>query len=425
MSEREPETKVEPTHSPDDVLFTISRRELLAGGALVAVSAAIGFGLSKIQNNELSIPEVKLPNVELQSNPEGINGTIELGDEVDLDLRDIGVSWAPDGHIPYVTFPDGERKYFVSGNAKCYVIESNTPVEIEEAIKSGEKAKLVIGPDSNPKYSNHRGEVAYRNGYTAITTVLQTEGSNPNHLIGFTHNEEWMAQGNGHNFTASISMVESMDGGETWSERLLMTGDEPSAPGGERVQGVGQPHAIIKDNDVYLYYIDWMAYKRGVKEDQLYLAKFPINQNGTLGEIAHYTENGFTKEYKPASLKSVLPKPQNIPGAVYSALPSVSFNTYLDRFLCVFEVDKDAKDTLFCMATSEDGINWSDAKVIFSRNAIYKDNKTEPAAWNSYPTLLSDSNQDSDQFTDQTGNLYYAKSRGAAHNLVKRPYKIV
>lgn len=349
------------------------------------------------------------------------NYLISLGEEVEIHLTTQKIRWTPDLHMPYVSLaysdlPGDGRRYFISGNAVSFRLDLKGSLY-------GLRGSLKEVP-AWPNYQFDRS-VRYRNGYAAVGTVLQTDLRYPARLFGLTHNEERASGGPGNSydddkFTASIGLIESQDGGVSWQDHgQVIVGDDVLSPG-TRATGAGQPCAIIKDRYAYVYYIDWSAGKKAQHPDQIYLARSKIQPDGFLSKLEYFTKNGFgTPGAKPENLEPVIPVP-NIAGAKYAALPSVSYNTYLRQYLCVFETNIG-----FCAAKSVDGIKWGEAGLIAQFPQPHSARKFG-STWYSYPSLLSDQSQLNDQLTDREGILYC--SRGSwqlsAHRLVALPFRL-
>src|SRR3989344_5603838 len=206
----------------------------------------------------------------------------------DLSLESYGIKWTPDGHITYISFQNGTRRYFISGNQKTYYMDTDTSTTLAEAIKAKIPAKESFGPDVN---------VAHRNGYSTIGSVLQTDKKNPLHVVGFSQNEQQKVNPDGTltytNFTASIGLLESFDGGKTWTDfGPVIRGDDYLEPG-TKISGVGHPSALIVGGYVYVYYVDWASQTRIFHPDQIYLARAKILPNGNVANFEFYKEDGF------------------------------------------------------------------------------------------------------------------------------------
>lgn len=59
---------------------------------------------------------------------------LTLLNEKNVSLLSQNIKWDPDGHITYVTFPNGNRRFFISGNQRTYIIDSSTPQTLADLI---------------------------------------------------------------------------------------------------------------------------------------------------------------------------------------------------------------------------------------------------------------------------------------------------
>jgi hypothetical protein len=336
---------------------------------------------------------------------------ITLGAEKNLSLLAKNIKWTPDGHITYVTFPNGNRRFFLSGNQRTYSIDSSTPLSLEEVLSKNSTVKENFGPDEN---------ISYRNKYSTISSVVQTEPKNLYHLFAFTQNEEQLKKPNGSydfaNFTSSIGLLESFDGGTTWKDfGPVIRGDDYLTPG-IKITGAGEPSAIIKDGYIYVYFVDWAAQIKTKHPDQIYLARTKIFPDGGLGAFEYYNADGFSTD--TTNMQSVIKLP-DAENTGYAALPSISYNKYLNQYLAVFETNIG-----FYQVFSIDGINWTQEKLILS---FTKPQSTRASGdvWVSYPTLLSDQTEKFDGSTENKGNLYFASGiwPNTAHQLTLRSFE--
>lgn len=374
----------------------LSRRKFLIGGGL----AATGFGLGYLTKFKLPDLGKLLP---FQENEQPKPGTMVLGNEEKVFQNEmIGyASWTPDGPITYYETASGKRRYLLTGGQDnaTYMLESDGKKTLKEIMASSEinenSFKKVYGPDANAQY---------RREYAGITGILQIDKSNKDHLLGVAHCEERTSRDASGDYTSTIGLTESFDGGLTWEDKgPLIVGTDVKAPGGGRVSGAGQPSVVLNEKDGYAYimYIDWSA--KGKHPDQLYLARAKTNDNGTLGQIEYYTKNGFS-DFKPEELKPVIPVPESS-DFIYTALPHLSWNTELKQYICEGE-----SDTGFWMATSPDLLNWSKPEIVYDfsqrggkPHSILKAGEK----WDSYPTALDESKPNS-QITGKNGIFYHS-----------------
>lgn len=385
--------------------LTLTRREFLKLAALTAAGVAVAACSPQSPNTSparpLPAPESLAPT----------NDFLKLGQEQELPLERFGIKYTPDGHITYIDLPNNVRRFFISGNEQSYLFEGKTGMTLASVVQSYDKRPIKVWGLDN--------KVTYRNGYSAITSIIKTDNKNPNHLLATVHNEQHA--GGPSNFTASVGLIESTDGGINWNDKGVLIKGSDAIPPGEHVSGAGEPCSIVKDEYVYIYYVDWASQKKIQKPDQIHLTRAVIKNDGSLGQIEHFTDSGFKTEFQNKELKPVIPVPQNIPKSNYSALPSVSFNKHLNKYLCVFETDVG-----FCAATSDDAINWNEAKMIAKFPTVLSQRKGDGReTWYSYPTLLSET-EPNDQITGPNGILYCAKQKPGSdnHQLFTLPFSL-
>lgn len=152
---------------------------------------------------------------------------------------------------------------------------------------------------------------------------------------------------------------------------------------------------IIKDGYFYLYYTDW----NGKEPDAIHLAQAPVESNGLPGSWKKFYNGRFESAGLGGPSNPVIsPLDQND----YSALPGVSWNTYLHRFIALSE----SKDG-FYLSISKDAINWSKSTKLLEAQTANNNTQTGQV-WNSYPTLLSPA-KSSDRETDENMLLIYSE----------------
>jgi hypothetical protein len=383
----------------------ISRRDILKGTAVAGVLAFLSaVGCENISND----PEV-IENSLIKL------GRESKGDPFRVDLEKNRILYTPDGHIPFVKVK-GETRAFISGNAASYLVKTKRGDTSNFEVFGADIGLPfpVVGPDKN---------VPYRNGYAALTSVLQLDPNNPNELVGISHCEKWKNTGGqltGENFTASIGFQRSSDGGINWTSdpNPFLHASDQLEPG-QKVSGVGQPCAVIKEEGgkkyFYMYYVHWQP--RG-GADQIYLSRSEIN-GVTLGKLEHFTKDGFKNtQVAPGMIEPVV-TPNFLEGANYAALPSVSFNEHLKKYLMVFETQVG-----FCATTSSDGISWKQPELVFKFQKPQNPH-TDGQVWYSYPTLLSGF-LDNDRQTAKTGTFIYSKGKWGEgpHTMVTRPFEL-
>jgi hypothetical protein len=389
----------------------MSRRKFLTGVSLFAGSVVAGgilsrFGVLKSPLGEGEKPHPSSPTE--THKPENTNATFSLEKEdgkikeEDISLQKYGLGWTPDGHIPFFTTPQGKKRYFISANVSTWMIETDGEMPLKDYISSKkltqDNFKMVMEPTGDFESSTD-----YKNGYTGITSVFQVnKDTDPNHLIGTTHYEQRASTDGADSYTASVGIVESFDGGYSWEDKgPIIKGRVHELPG-ERITGAGQPAAIIKDGVMHIMYVEWAT-----GGDQIYSAKMKLNSDGSLGKLEDIVDDS-------GELKPVIPVPE---GEGYAALPSLSYNEELKKYLCVIETASGFFET-----TSEDLVNWSETKPLMK----YEEDKGARRGVDlkvgeqfiTYPTLIDESQQD-DHTTGKESVLYFAtRQRGKnSHNL--------
>lgn len=378
---------------------TVSRRDFLIAGGLLSGAVA----LKAIKTGTIPFANEIGNFFKSLENEQPKAGTMVLAEQERVFLEEmVGyASWTPDGPITYWNTKDGKRRYLLTGGQDnaTYMLEGDGKRTLKEIMGSGEinenSLKKVYGPDQN---------VTYRREYAGITSVLQLDKSNPDHLLGIAHCEERTSRDASGDYTSTIGLTESFDGGITWKDKgALIKGTDVKAPGGGKVSGAGQPSALVneKDGNVYIMYIDWSANAK--HKDQLYLARAKANDNGSLGDIEYLTNNGFSN-FNPDQLKPVIPVPEGSQ-LIYTALPHLSWNKELNQYMCEGESDNG-----FWMATSPDLLNWSKPEIVYDfskRGGKPHSILNAGEKWDSYPTALSEE-YPSSQITGKNGIFYHS-----------------
>jgi hypothetical protein len=397
----------------------LSRRQFILGTALLATAAGFGYAtkgkISLFEDNP--IEEVINPEKEAKQ------GTMVLGEEETILQKEMVkvLNWVPDGPITFWTTAEDKKRYLLTGGKDnaTYMLETDGSKTLKDSIKKGnltkDDFKEVYSPDKNIDYRKH---------YVGITSVLQLDSKNKDHLTGIVHCEQRVDRNASATFTATIGLVESFDAGSTWADKgPLIVGSDVKEPGGDKVSGAGQPTAILnpKDGFVYILYIDWASGKNIKHADQIYLARAKGNDNGSLGELQYFNEDGFSS-FKADKLKSVIPVPEGS-NLIYTALPSVSFNTELNQYICTGEADNG-----FWLSKSRNLIDWSKPEIIYDfekrggkPHSILKVGEK----WDSYPTALDESKENS-QITGKTGIFYHSSGDNViSHEPAALDYTIV
>ena len=359
-----------------DKLF--SRRDFIKAAGLVAGSAALAACAPRPAQEAVASMETQggselLP---LEPSPES-EVKIVFGEEKSVDTH--GLEWVPDTRTSYIK-SDNKYQFYFSAGREGFVLEG------DDFYNLGEPKKYM-----EPSLKN--GEFGI-NCYRAPGTVFDDKNGN---LWSLDHNEEWINQENGGNFTARIALSQSKDNGITWTDHGVILDGQAPQKAGDRVTGAGQPSGIIKEVDgvsfLYMYFTDW-----GIGSDSVHLARVPLGQINNPDAWQKYNSGAFNSGSGGASSPVISPPY----GEIYAAIPSVSWNEKVGKYVASFE-----GGTGFWLATSIDGVSWKNYQKIADFPQAY-DKVVSGSTRFSYPTLLSlDTN---DQFvTSNKGVLVYSK----------------
>lgn len=312
----------------------------------------------------------------------------EIGSAEKVNLS--GLQWYPDGHVSFIKMPNNELRFWIAGLQSGYMTTG-------ESINALTKAEKVIGPSRTEDFDRN---------YAAPGSVIP--GKNENELLMFYHGEYHPKQPTSFPFKAGVGLAISQDGGKTWERKGQVIKGNNDKIEKDKPSGAGQPSAIIIDNYIFLYYIDWNS----EYPDAIHLARAPINTDGMPGSWEKYSKGSF-KDKEADDLSSPVVFPPE--GQGYAALPGVSWNKYLNKFLMVFE----ARDG-FYVTTSSDGINWS-SSISLLKVKTANDNPKSGEIWNSYPTFIS-LKTPSDRETNKEMLLIHSQGKWGQgpHSMVKR-----
>lgn len=347
---------------------TISKRDFLSG--------------KFAQRESKRAPEI--PKI-----PEGEDYEIFLGLEEKLLDISPGFEYFPDGRISIEESKDGMVAYMAAKQSSYRLEGSNIRNLLPEMDEKG-IAMPILSPDPDLG-QNYRG----------IYSVLKIPGLPENQRAGFLH-LEFHPNGNGEPFKGSIGVVMSYDNGKIWDEKNIIPiikGQREYDPFSNKVSGAGEPCAIIINNRIHLYYVDWTNGHDGVQ-----LATASLDDFMALDSWKHYP----TTVVNPPSPKS---------RTVWAAMPNVSFNKSIEKYLMLFETNIG-----IYYADSKDGFNWSGSKELFPfKEEMGNKNKKN---WLRYHTLYSPG-EETNLTTTNKGWLLLAKSVDKKpHYLVGYPFEI-
>jgi hypothetical protein len=353
-------------------------------------------------------------------------------EETVIGLGQFGQWNIPDGTISYQN-KNGNLHLWLSGlgGAGYRFISSSLDNLVPNPSQSG-NAIPVISPNPNEPFEQD---------YAAPGAVLAAKTGNDLLMIYHAENHKCRnAQGQqiplkdkSYN---SIAIARSVDDGITWTRqgRIITSAESDPYSNCPTVvnpsllfQGAGQP-ASIRSNDgkwIYTYFSEW----RTTNEPGLLLARASIDSDGSPGSWQKYDPS--TAQFSGAGLggtgSSVIKNSDTEYGR-FAAMASVSFNTYLNRYIAVF-----MGHLGFYYSTSLDGITWESSHLLWSIQGLTTyGSLSENAYWYYYPSLLSP-NSASHETTGTTAWLYYARGQkltnpnpgnAGAHIMLRRAVRI-
>ena len=325
--------------------------------------------------------------------------SLEFGQQHE-DLHINNLLWVPDGHISVLKDDTGIRMWLTAAR-DSYLLTGASLDTLE--LHRGE----VLSP------TNIEDAHGF-NGYRGFGSVIPGTGRNADTLTGFYHNEWHPSANQQFPYTAAIGVAQSTDNGITWdSIGSIIEGPQmPNPMGRDRVFGAGQPSAIRIGKYVYVYHTQWsegssdsITVSRARLDNVLDLGSWETFTGGTSFNLAALGGQG-TAIVSPTRSDDV-----------YAALPGVSFNTALEKYVMTYETNAG-----FYLTTSDDGLAWNRSYQIAAfpqpQNPRVQNN-----TWFSYPTLLSN---ESDREIGSEAYLYF--SRGIVgiedHTMARVPVRI-
>ena len=324
----------------------------------------------------------------------------------------------PDEHLSFRRQADGSFRLWVAGggSAGTYGLASPDLLSFTSLAASGGVPTGVLLP-SGPRTT------AFDADYVGAGSVFPSV--NGIDLLMIYHAENHLFNGvlsSGNPFYAAIGLARSSDGGVTWTrEGEIIGAHDPQLPmqasGGA---GALTPSAIESGGYIYVVFreIDPQSGVTG-----LAIARAPIASDGVPGSWQKYSGGTFSTPGLGGTFTplNIVLDPK-VPGDMRQ--PQVSFNTYLNQFLMV----SIGNGGIYAQ-TSPDLISWTPGVVILQApvpDSTVNFSTKPPSPFNWYPTIVS-IDQPSDQTSDQTGYIYYAKGSGVGsqHLMYRRAFNIV
>lgn len=315
----------------------------------------------------------------------------------------------PDEHLSFLRQPDGGFRTWVTGSARTYGFTTPDLLSFTSLAASG----AVLLPSAP-------GTSAFDADYAGAGSVFPA--ANGSDLLMIYYAENHLFNGvlsSGSPFYAAIGLARSHDGGVSWTrEGEIIGAHDPQSPtqatGGA---GASTPTAIEAGGFIYVVYreIDPQSAASGFA-----IARAPISSDGAPGSWRKYSAGGFSTPGLGGAFTPLdIVLDPTAPGDMRQ--PQVSFNTYLNQFLmtCV------GNGGIYAL-TSADLITWTLGTVILPAPVPDATVNTKTMPFNWYPTIVS-TDQLSDQISNQTGYVYYAKGSGDSNNhfMYRRTFSIV
>lgn len=332
--------------------------------------------------------------------PSGPPGPVDLAvgpEQLVLPLNTFGLIFTPDDHISYLKYQDGSMRAFwacgtTTGAGQTVAMVTTNLAEFTPLVSNGTVARSVFSPDTP-------GSEKFDSDYSGPGSVFLA--ANGRDLMMVYHAENHLFAGvhtGGFPFYCAIGLARSTDGGRSWSrEGQIISGSQPhpTGPALRNAQGAGNPCLIAFDGYLYVFYADIVFNAGG---DLIHVARAPISTDGRPGTWQKWYNGAFVEPGlggRSSAVQRHVP-PANV--TTYTGHPSVSYNSYLKRFLLVFQ-----SSVGIHYSTSTDLVNWTVEGLLFAKS------NDAAETFFAYPSFLSP-DEPSDQLTGQTGYIYYAKN---------------
>lgn len=333
--------------------------------------------------------------LEAVKQPEDAALKIKFGKEQKVDFPEL--SYYPDGHICFLR-QGNDLRMIVSSDVSSYILEGKVAGRWVGDLKIINNKKPVFGPNPQNKWEKD---------YAAITSFVK-DGKGG--YVGAYHAEDRDRRNDGSKLAASIGLCYSKDL-VNWERR----GKVLEGVNSERTRdfwGIGHPMLFDPQGDYYyMYYLDWTF-----GTDAIHMSRCLKSEIGNPNAWQKWTRDGFAKSGEMGRSDPVIDPSEFGKDASYTALPSISYNRKLGKYLAIVQ----AGDFSFGSMVSGDGIKWQNPQILLNNNAPkYK-------RWlDYYPSLLS-FDEASDQITNDQGALIYAStdSPNKPHAMFFRAWKI-
>ena len=329
--------------------------------------------------------------------------TLSGGEQSVLPAGTVASPYVPDEQMPYLRQPDGTFKLWASAGGTYGTYVFATP------------DLLSLGAPTTVFAPAGAGTTAFDADYAGPGSVFPA--SNGTDLLMIYHAENHLFGGvdyPGTPFYAGLGLARSSDGGLTWQrEGEIISGHDPQqatqAPSGA---GALTPSAIEIGGYIYVCFRE-LDLQSGVSGYAL--ARAPLSSDGAPGSWEKYDQGAFSTPGLGGAFTPLnIVLDPTVPGD--QRQPNISFNAYLNAFVMITI----GNGGIYAL-TSPDLITWSTAVLVLAAPVPDAQAGSTNGPRNWYPTLMSP-DEPSDEETDRTGFLYYAKflGDGTSHHYMYR-----
>ena len=324
--------------------------------------------------------------------------------------------YIPDEHLSFLRQSNGTFRLWVSAGAGQGTYGFATP----DLLSLTSLSTTSAGAPRGVLLPSGPGTTAFDADYAGAGSVFPA--ANGADLLMIYHAENHLFGGvvsPGQPFYAGIGLARSSDGGVTWIKQgeIISALDPQSQSQTSGGAGAATPSAIESGGYIYVMFreIDPQSGISGFA-----IARAPVASDGVPGSWLKYSNGAFSTPGLGGAFSplDVVLDP-TVPGDMRQ--PHLTFNTYLDQFLMVCV----GNGGIYAQ-TSTDLIHWTPGVVILNAPVPDATVNTSTMPFNWYPTIVS-TDMATDQSSDQTGYIYYAKGTGAgnAHYMYRRAFSLV